>query len=187
MRLSSRVPLVLIWVSCSPSLLLAQQVVHATQGTLQSINASGHTMTLLMRDGSQTTFQDETKVHPDLEFDKKLSGQAVDVANFNKSGEQVVVYYFGASMNPTAVAVKDLGAQALTNTSGTVVKSERHSFSLKTSKGAEQVFQIAPTATVETPEGAVEGKDFSANKGEQLTLEYPAGDSTRSAVFIKAD
>ena len=186
MQLSSRIPLVIVFLGFTSPLLLAQQIVHAAQGTLKNINTTAHSITVAGVDGSEITYQDETKGHPDLEFDKKLRGQAVDVSNFNKSGEQVVVYYFGSDSRPTAVAVKDLGAQALTAVSGDVVKSGRHSFSLKTAKGDTQMFQIAPTATVETGEGAVEGKDFSTRKGEHVSLEYPAGDSSHSAVFIAA-
>jgi hypothetical protein len=165
----------------------AQEVVHALTGTVTSMNP-GKTIQVDTDEGADLDFKDLTKSNIPLEFDKDLRAQATSADRFNTKGTQVIVYYFGEGDLKTAVALQGLPPGPLKRTIGTVVKFDKHQrlMTVESTPGGVQSFHIGPTTAVETAVGAVEGRKFDPQKGDQVRVTAAPAQGTGTALFIYA-
>jgi hypothetical protein len=154
-------------LGCVP--LGAQEVVHAQAGKVVDVNAAGKTLTLKLADGSTVSFQDVPSHEPALSFDKAIREKTVPVATYSKVGGNVVVLYFGYA-SPTAIAIKELGAEAPKASTGSVSSFDRHEHSLilKTDAAEPQKLVLTEDTIVDTSEGVVKLADYKPSKGERL-------------------
>ena len=176
-----------ICLSCS--MLHAQEVVHALTGVLTSIDPGSSTITVKTNDGSEGVFLYKKKLNTSLEFDKSVRSAAKEPSAFKKTGDHVIVYFFGDGSRRTVVALKDLGTVPLDVSSGTIVDArDRHSLAIKTQKGAREIYKIADHATVDTSQGIVSGDKFDPDtkKGFNVTVRYATAGGTKVARFISA-
>ena len=158
------VGLLLCWVP-----LGAQEVVHAQAGKLVQVDAAQKTLTLKLADGSSMSFHDVSSHEPALSLDKAIREKTVPVASFNKVGANVVVLYFGYD-SKTAVAIKELGADAPKKSTGSVSSFDRHqhSLTLKTDAAEPQKLVLTDDTIVDTSDGVVKPGDYKPSKGEHL-------------------
>jgi phosphotransferase system IIA component len=164
----------------------AQEVVHAMPGKVSAINPSARTMTITTDDGSQSVFRDLTDSKTALEFNKKIRAETIAADVFKKSGDGVIVFYYGMGSGQTAVAVKDLGAGPFEQAHGSVVKLDRHNhiLTIKNDSGASESFHIGADTVAESDDGAVEGLQFSPNEGEPVTVTAQAANGSKEALFV---
>jgi hypothetical protein len=167
---------------------IAQEVVHALTGTVNNINLTAKTITVITDDGSDGTFKDMTSSHTSIEFDKDVRTDATAADEFKKSGARVIVYYFGFGKGRTVVALRSLGPGPFTKSPGTVVKFEKgkHSLSIKDRSGAIESFEITRSTVVETGSGAVEGPKFEPGKGDQVQVISTEVNGSATALFVYA-
>lgn len=167
---------------------IAQEVVHALCGTIHSINSTDKTITIGTDNGTPKLFNELTKSNVALDFDKRIRAEATTADTFTKSGVRVIVYYFGDGNLQTAVALQDLGAGPFEESSGTVVKFDRHErvLTLKNSSGGDQSFHLSEKTVAETPYGAVEGLELNVKDGDHLQVTASSVDGKETAWFIRA-
>ena len=129
-----------------------------------------------------------TKSNIPLEFDKDLRAQATSADSFNTKGTHVIVYYFGEGIQRTAVALQGLASGPLKRTIGTVVKFDKHQrlLTVESAPGGVQSFHIDSKTVVETSVGAVEGRRFDPQKGDQVRVTAAPAQGTGTALFIYA-
>jgi hypothetical protein len=82
-------------------------------GTVNNINLTAKTITVVTDDGSGGTFKAMTNSKTPVEFDKTLRADATAADAFKKNETRVIVYYFGEGDERTAVALRDLGTWAV--------------------------------------------------------------------------
>ena len=147
----------------------AQEIIHARAGQVVSTNSTARTLALKVADGSTVVFKDVANLEPAISFNQDVRSKTVPAGTFNKVGAEVVVFYFGFDV-PTAVAVKDLGSDALKRSTGSVANFDRHQhlLTLKTDTAEPQKLLLSDDTVMDTPEGIVKLADFHPNKGEQL-------------------
>jgi hypothetical protein len=165
----------------------AQEVVHALTGTVTSMNA-GKTIEVDTDEGPEVDFKDLTKSNVPLEFDKELRDHTTSADSFNTKGMHVIVYYFGEGDLRTAVALQALPPGSLKRTIGTVAKFDKHQrlMTVDSASGSAQSFHIDATTVVETSIGAVEGRKFDPQKGDQVRVTAAPAHGTGIALFIYA-
>jgi len=166
----------------------AQEVVHALTGTVNNINLTARTITVITDDGSDGTFKDLTNPKAAIEFDKDIRTDATAADEFQKTGVHVIVYYYGFGTVRTVVALRSLGSGPFTKSNGSVVKFEKgeHSVSIKDQSGAIESFKITRGTVAETGIGAVDGLKFEPGKGEQLTVISTGVNGSATALFINS-
>lgn len=166
----------------------AQEVVHALCGTVRSINSNAKTITVGTYDGTVRLFNESTKSNVSLDFVKRIRADAIAADAFTKSGVRVIVYYFGSGDMQTAVALQDLGTGPFQDSSGTVVKFDRHErvLTLKNNSGVEESFHLDPKTVAETPYGVMEGLELDAKDGDQLRVTASSVNGNETALFIRA-
>jgi len=166
----------------------AQEVVHGLIGTVSSINPAAKTITVKTDDGFEGLFKDMIGSKTRLEFDKNVRKDATASEEFKKSGERVIVYYYGFGTVRTVVALRSLGPGPFTKSRGAVVKfdKEEHSISIKGQSGAVESFKITPNTIAETDNGAIEGFELRPNKGDLVQVTATAADGNATALFINA-
>lgn len=181
--------LVVAWLSLGSGMSLAQEVVHALTGTVSAANKSAHTITVKTDDGSEGLFKDTGTTGANISFDKGLEAQATPADQFSTIGSHVIVYFFGDGDVRTAVAIKDLGAATVHMSTGIVANFDhhRHMLSLKDNAGQMEEIAIAEQTCVDTPDEAVEGFKYRANRGDHVTVVWAAVNSQSTALFISAD
>jgi len=147
----------------------AQEVVHARTGQVVAVNAAAHTLALKVADGSTVVFHDMASPGPALSFAKELRDKTVPAAAFDKVGSQAVVFYFGYG-DLTAVAVKELGADPVVKSTGSVAGFDRHQhlLTLRTESAGPEKLMLTPDTVVDTSDGVVRLADYRPSKGEQL-------------------
>ncbi len=166
----------------------AQEVVHALAGTVSAINPSAKTIKVDTGDGSEGLFQVIAKPTSSLEFSKEIRNESTPADKFTTIGAHVIVFYYGSSyVERKAIALLDLGAGPFTETSGTVVKFDKHQhrLSLKDASGAAQAFQINPKTVAGTAVGPIDGSRFDPEKGDQLQITASSAGGTDTALFIR--
>jgi hypothetical protein len=146
-----------------------QEVIHARAGQIVATNSAAKTLTLKVADGSTVVFKDAGNPEPAVSFDQDVRSKTIPAGTFNKVGAHVVVFYFGFD-TPTAVAVKDLGSDALKRSTGSVANFNRHQhlLTLKTDTAESQKLLLSDDTVIDTPEGVVKLADYHPNKGKQL-------------------
>jgi hypothetical protein len=149
--------------------LAAQEVIHAQAGQVVGVNAAKKTLTLKLADGSTVTYQDVPSHEPAFSLDKSVREKTVPVAAYSKVGANVVVLYFGYD-SPTAVAVKEMGADAAKRCTGSVSSFDRHQHALmlQTEATAPQKLMLTEDTIVDTNDGVVKLADYKPAKGQRL-------------------
>jgi hypothetical protein len=166
----------------------AQEVVHALAGVVNSINTTQKTIDVKTDDGSEGLFKDMTRSNVSLDFEKNIRASSTPAEDFNKNGDNVIVYYFGDTDERTAVALKDLGHGPLKKINGVVTRFNRrqHLMTIKDTSGASESFQIGPQTVAESAVGVVEGEKFDAEKGDPVRVTAALANGNEEALFIRA-
>ena len=60
-----------------------------------------------------------------------------------------------------------------------------HTVTVKTDEGSEETYHIAKDAAVDTEHGAVKGTEYTAKKGEKVSVHYTDEAGKKVAHFIK--
>ncbi len=164
----------------------AQEVIHALTGTVSAINETTKTITVLQDNGSNGVFRQMSDPKTRVAFDKKVADATTAAREFNKSGAYAIIFYFGGSENPTAVALKNLGAGPFESTVGTVTKVEGHkSITVADDAGALHTFKIDKDTVAEGGFGAVVGDKFSVNKGDHVRVVSGTVGGESTALFMR--
>jgi uncharacterized protein YjdB len=174
-------------VGVSLHALQAQEVVHAVTGVVTAVHPAENSITVKTNDDSAGEFRYPKELKTEIDFDKEVRSGTTEPKEFNKIGDHVVVYYFGAGTQRTIVALKDFGPAGLSVASGTIVKAKRHAVVIKTDAGQTESFDIAKDASAETPFGVVSGLKFDANEGERVTVRYLQTNGSNVAQFIRVN
>ncbi len=167
----------------------AQEVVHALTGKVTSINPAVKAMNVATNDGSGGYFQlPDQSSHTPLLFQKEVEALAVPPAKFSRTGDQVVVFFFGVDNNRTSVGVEDLGPGPLQAVTGTVVKLDKHDHVIvvKDDKGTDQTFKIGAGAVADGPLGVIEADKLDVDKGDQIRVMAITKNGTPTAMFVRA-
>jgi hypothetical protein len=163
----------------------AQEVVHALTGTVRTINETAKTITVFQDNGSEGVFQQMSNPKTRIAFDKRVADATTDATKFDKSGVYAIVFYFGSG-NPTAVALKSLGAGPFESTVGTVTKVEGHNRITVTDKsGAVHTFKIDKDTVAEGGMGVVVGEKFNVRNGDQIRVVSTSVGSDSTALFMR--
>jgi hypothetical protein len=186
MRRFSRICLFVGCLLLASVVATAQEVVHAVTGTVNNINLTAKTITVVTDDGSGSTFKAMTNSKTPVEFDKTLRADATAADAFKKNETRVIVYYFGEGDERTAVALRDLGTGPFKKSSGTVIKFERgeHSLSIKDQTGGIESFKVTRSTVADTGSGAVEGLKFEPGKGDQVQVISTGENGSATALFV---
>jgi hypothetical protein len=82
--------------------------------------------------------------------------------------------------------MRDLGSGPLEETSGTVVKLNRHDrvLTIKNSAGAEESFRIDAKTVGDTTTGVSEGLKFDFSKGDEVRVTAAPSDGGEIALLI---
>ena len=165
----------------------AQEVVHALCGTVHSIDSTKKLITVVTDSGISAQFKESTKPEVRLDFDKRIHANVIAADAFTKNEARVIAYYYGSGDVQTAVAFQDLGTGPFEDSSGRVVKFDRHErvLTLKKTSGAEESFRLDPKTVAETPYGAMEGLELDANDGDQLQVTASSVNGSETALFIR--
>jgi hypothetical protein len=147
----------------------AQEVVHARAGKVIQVDAAQKTLSLKLADGSTMSFHQVASHEPALSLDKSVREKTLPAATFSKVGANVVVLYYGYD-SPTAIAIKELGADAPKKSIGSVSSFDRHerSLTLKTDAAAPQKLVLTDDTIVDTSDGVIKAADYKPSKGEHL-------------------
>jgi hypothetical protein len=165
----------------------AQQIVHALTGKVTAISPASKTIQVDTDDGSQGVFDIMTQ-NVLISFEKSVKALTIPAISFNKADCQVVVFYFGQEGSRTIVAVEDLGPGPLVNSSGTVLKVDKHAhlLTIKSDAGEEQTFHIDAKTLADSTYGVMEGQKFSPDKGTKVRVTATAQNGESTALFIRA-
>jgi uncharacterized protein YigE (DUF2233 family) len=185
-RVASYFALVLCLAGFS-SAAMAQEVVHALTGTVNSIDPATKTITMFLDGGKQSTFKDMTNMKVSLSVDKKVLANTATPDEFKKQGAYVLVFYFGGTDARTAVALRGLGTGPFTATTGTITKFEAHrSVTVQDKSGTMETFALTADTIAESGAGAVSALKFQADKGDQVRVVGTSKDGNPIALFVSA-
>lgn len=150
---------------------MAQEMVHAVTGTVTAIHPKISMIEVTTDDGSSGHFK-LVKAGASVDFDKRVKADATEADKFTTIGSHVIVYYFGDGDVRTAVALRDLGAEPVKSTRGTILKVDRkgHVLMIRDSSGAEQTFAMDPKTIGDTPIGVAEDYKFDFAKGDPVRV-----------------
>jgi hypothetical protein len=137
-------------------------------------------------DGSSGHFEWLTKAIGPIDFDKSVSADAIAVDKFTTRDTHVIVYYCGEEDARTLVALHDLGAGPLANSTGTVVKLDRHEhlLTIKNSKGGEESFHLDPKTVADTESGVTTNYKFDLSKGNRVRVLATQSNGSSTALLI---
>jgi hypothetical protein len=164
----------------------AQEVIHAMTGTVRSIDATQKTFTLFKDSGTLVTFKDMTDAKVRVANDKKVLPDAAAARAIDKKDAYVIVFYYGTTDNPTAVAVRALGHGPFTATAGTVANfnGKDRSISVKDETGSIHSYRISTDTVAESDFGVVEGLKFHAGKGDHVRVVGAVTSDSPTALFV---
>jgi hypothetical protein len=162
---------ILAAISLCPVTASAQWVIHALGGKLKSTNTASKTIILDTDDGTPGDFQIPQLSKVNMNFDKEVRAETTAPDKFTGGGGHVIVFFFGDGVLRTAVAVESAGAGPFEKITGSVVKYDKHDhvLTLQTEAG-DKTFAITDKTIVDTPDGVVPGRKFSAERGDHLRL-----------------
>jgi len=162
----------------------AQMAVHAVAGTVESIKTDA--ISLAVDNATESKFQLGGTAGVRLDFSSDLRAAATDATKFHKSGDYVLVYFYGWGNDRTAVAVKDLGPGTYAKLQGTVTAFDKHSrtITLKDDAGKEVSMTLGNDLVVDTDSGVDNGRKFSPHKGDTIRVTYLTG-ATPTVVFLR--
>lgn len=168
------------------SAAVAQEIVHALSGTVESVNPKIKMTEINTDNGTSGHFEWLKKTDTAINFDKSVKADATDAEKFTTKGAHVIVYFVGDGEIRTIIAVRNLGSEPLQKTSGTVVKFNRHDrlLTIKTGAGAEQTFHIDPKTVGDTTTGVTQDLKFEFAKGDQVRVTFVPGNGGQTALLI---
>jgi len=168
------------------SAAVAQQIVHALSGTVESVNPKIKMTEINTDNGSSGHFEWLKNAGAAIDFDKNCKADAVEADKFTGKGAHVIVYFVGDGQVRTIIALRDLGAGPLEKTSGTVVKLNRHDrlLTIKTGAGAEESFRIDPKTVADTGNGVTEDFKFDFSKGDSVLVTAAPSNGGETALLI---
>ncbi|MGA3131933.1 MAG: hypothetical protein ABSD59_14095 [Terracidiphilus sp.] len=157
-------------------------------GTVNNINLTAKTITIVADDGSDGTFKDFTNSDTRIDFDKRIRAGATEVDTFNKKDAYVIVFYFGEGNMRTAVAVRNLGSGPFIEGKGTITKFEgrAHLLSVQDGSGTIGSFRIAADTGADTGLGIVDGFKFQPHKDDQVQVVTTLANGSATALFVSA-
>lgn len=170
---------------CTPA-AQSQEVVHAVSGTVKSINSAAKQIDIDVEGGTSGDFTIPSGKLPSLEFDSDLRADATDPSHFQKTGDYVVVFYYGFGDTRTAVGLKDLGNSGVQKILGTVAGFNEHNreISVLGSNGTTQTFHLSDTAVVDTGNGLISGRKYHPHKGSEVRVTSTNTGDQKVAVFV---
>jgi hypothetical protein len=158
---------------------------HATEGVVTRVDSAAKKIVVKTADGAEEVFKftEKTVMHAA----KGVKTGAVDTYLAGKEGTHVVVHYTGEGADKTAVAVDDFGKDTVKVGRGTVTSVDKaaHTVTVKAEDGSEETFHIAKDAAIDTEHGVVKGTEYTAKKGEKVTVHYTEEGEKKVAHFIK--
>jgi hypothetical protein len=168
------------------SAAVAQQIVHALSGTVESVNAKIKMTEIDTDNGTSGHFEWLKQGGAEIDFDKSVKADATDADKFTNKGAHVIVYFVGEGEIRTIIAVHDLGSGTLEKTSGTVVRFSRkdHSLTIKNGAGVEESFHIDPKTIGDTTTGVTQGFKFDFAKGDSVSVTSMASSGGETALLI---
>jgi hypothetical protein len=161
--------------------LVAQDVVHAVDGTVKKVDSGTKTLVVETKDGTEHTFHYTGKVAVDGA--KDTAHGTVDAAHGVAEGSKVAVHYTSVGGKDTVHEIDKIGDDGLKTTDGTVSHIDRgaKTIAVKTADGSEQTFHLTDRAAKDTGKDIAEGTDKSA----KVTVYYTEKAGTKTAHFIK--
>lgn len=165
--------------------LSAQEIVHATTGTITDGSQVKDSLTIETLDQSAEVFQVKQALTTPISFDKVLREKSETVDKLSKGRTHVIVYYFGYSPK-TVVAVRDLGAK-VQNVTGTVthVDKGQHTITIHADSGADSICYVDGDTAVETANGVMGGTKYSVKRGDKVSAVCPDETGKEAAQFIQ--
>ena len=150
------------WAGPAPAAATAQkpnQVVHALTGTVEKVDSAAKTVAIKTADGTLKV----VKVSEKQTVDGLKAGADYTALGAEK-GAHVVVKYTGEGADATATGIKYVGKSSVKASEGTVTKIDEaaKTVSIKTAKGAEEVYHYTDVATVDSAKAVAKGADKSA-------------------------
>jgi hypothetical protein len=185
-RTLNQVCLVVTFLALASSSVIAQQRIHALSGTVTWVNAKIKMTEISTDNGTSGHFEWLKKSDGEIDFDKNVKADATDADKFTNKGAHVIVFFIGDGDIRTIVALRDLGAGPLENTSGTVVKLNRHDrmLTIKNSAGAEETFHIDAKTVADTMNGVSGNFKFDFSKGDAVRVTAAPSDGGETALLI---
>ena len=146
----------------APAAATAQKpnpVVHALTGTVEKVDSAAKTVAIKTADGTVKV----VKVSEKQTVDGLKAGADYTALGAEK-GAHVVVKYTGEGADATATGIKYVGKSSVKASEGTVTKIDEaaKTVSIKTAKGAEEVYHYTDVATVDSAKAVAKGADKSA-------------------------
>jgi VCBS repeat-containing protein len=162
--------------------LVAQDVVHAVEGTVKKVDAGTKTFVVDAKDGTEHTFHYASDITIDGANDTKKG--TVDAAHGVEEGSKVAVHYTVAGGKETAHEIDKTGDDGLKETDGTVSHIDRgtKTIAVKTADGSEQTFHMTDRAAKDTGKDVAAGADKSA----KVTVYYTEKAGVKTAHFVKS-
>jgi len=165
--------------------LPALAIEHAAEGVVTKVDSGAKKIAVKTADGTEEVFKftGKTAVHAA----KGVKTGAVDSYLAGKEGTHVVVHYTGEAGEKTATAVDDVGKDTVKVGKGTVTGLDKvgHTVTVKTEDGSEETYHVAKDAAVDTEHGVVKGTEYTAKKGEKVTVHYTEEAGKKVAHLIK--
>ena len=180
-RAALRLFLIIAMTTVAPAWALE----HATEGVITRVDSPAKKIAVKTADGTEEVFKFTGKTA--MHAAKGVKTGAVDSYLAGKEGTHVVVHYTGEGADKTAVAVEDFGKDTLKVGKGTITGLDRagHTVTVKTEDGTEQTYHVAKDAAVDTEQGVVKGTEYTAKKGEKVSVHYTEEAGKKVAHFIK--
>ncbi len=162
-------------------ILLAQDVVHAVEGTVKKVDTGTQTLVVDTKDGTEHTFHYAKDATIDGATDTKKA--TVDGLGDVKEGSKVAVHYTVVGGKETTHEIDKLGDDGLKTTEGTVKSIDRgaKTVAVKTADGSVETFHLTDRAAKDT------GKDIAAgaDKTAKVTVYYTETAGKKTAHFIQ--
>ncbi|MFZ3210636.1 MAG: hypothetical protein WA188_03910 [Terriglobales bacterium] len=180
-----RAALKLFLIAAMTAAVPALALEHATEGVITHVDSAAKKIAVKTADGTEEVFKFTGKTA--MHAAKGVKTGAVDTYLAGKEGTHVVVHYTEEGAEKTAVAVDDFGKDTVKVGKGTVTDVDKagHTVTIKTEDGSEETYHVAKDAAVDTEHGVVKGTEYTAKKGEKVTVHYTEEGGRKVAHFIK--
>jgi hypothetical protein len=181
-----RASLIATLFSVIASTAVSQQRVHALSGTVKAVYPKVSLTQIATDDGSDGHFNWAAKSAGPVDFDKSVSADAIAADKFTTLEAHVIVYYFGGNDLRTIVSLRDLGAGPFTNTSGAIVKFNKHDhlLTIKNAEGAEETLHLDPKTVADTATGVAQNYKFDFSKGDRVRIMAATSNGAVTALLI---
>jgi hypothetical protein len=175
-------------ISFCPAIAGAQWIIHAMGGTIKSVSGSAGTLSFNSDDGTPGEFQLPQSAKLNIFFDKEVRAETAAPDKAVASDSQVILFFFGDGIVRTAVAVQSVGSGPFQKVTGTVVRFDKHDrvLTIKTDTG-QRTFMVSDKTVVDTPDGVIPGRKFSAERGDHLRLLAQPKDGQEQILLVRFD